>query len=69
MAGHKFKVGQTVSFKPSRMGFPAANKECKIVRQLPIEDGNRLYRIKCSSESFERVVKESELAQSMMEPH
>jgi hypothetical protein len=68
MSGHKFKVGQTVSFKPSRMGFPASNRECQIVRLLPIEDGNRLYRVKCASESFERVAKESELAQKSAAP-
>jgi hypothetical protein len=62
MLGHKYKVGDTVSFTPGRMGFPAANRACKIVRLLPIEDGNRLYRIKCAAENFERVAKETELA-------
>jgi hypothetical protein len=62
MTSHKFKVGQTVSFKQSRMGSPAGRRECKIVRQLPIENGSRLYRIKCVAENFERVVKESDLA-------
>lgn len=63
MPGHKFKVGQTVDFKPSRMGFPAANRECTIVRRLPIEGGNHLYRIKCAAEAFERVVSEAQLAE------
>ena len=35
--------------------------DCKIIRQLPIEDGVNLYRIKCVAENFERVAKESEL--------
>jgi hypothetical protein len=60
---HKFQVGQIVDFKPSRMGFPAAIKECTIMRRLPIEDGKRLYRIKCSTEAFERVVSEAQLAE------
>ena len=63
MPGYKFSVGQTLDFKPSRMGFPAANRECTIVRQLPIEGGNRLYRIKCTAEAFERVVSEVQLAE------
>jgi hypothetical protein len=63
MAGHKFSVGQTLDFKPSRMGFPAANRECTIVRQLPIESGNCLYRIKCTTEAFERVVSEAQLTE------
>jgi len=63
MPGHKFDVGQTVDFKPSRMGFPAANRECTIVRRLPTEGGNRLYRIKCAAEAFERVVNEAQLAE------
>ena len=63
MPSHKFSVGQVVDFKPSRMGFPAANRECTIVRLLPTEGGNRLYRIKCATEAFERVVSEAQLAE------
>jgi hypothetical protein len=63
MPGYKYQVGQTVSFKPARMGLPASRKECTIIRLLPVEGGNRLYRIKCSTEAFERVVRENELAQ------
>jgi hypothetical protein len=37
--------------------------ECTIVRRLPVEGGNRLYRVKCSSEAFERVVSEAQLAE------
>ena len=61
IANHKFRVGETVEFKPGRMGFPAASRECTIVRLLPIESGNRLYRIKCAAEAFERVVPEVQL--------
>ena len=60
---HKYKVGETVEFKPGRMGFPAANRQCTIVRQLPIEGGKHLYRIKCATEVFERVVPEAQLAE------
>ena len=63
MASHRYKVGQTVDYKPGRMGFPAANRECTIVRLLPVEGGSHLYRIKCASEAFERVVREVQLAE------
>jgi hypothetical protein len=59
---YKFDVGQIVDFNPSRMGFPAASKECTIVRRLPVEGDKRLYRIKCTAEAFERVVSETQLA-------
>ena len=62
IASHRFKVGETVEYKPGRMGFPAASRECTIVRLLPIEGGNFQYRIKCSTEAFERVVTEAQLA-------
>jgi hypothetical protein len=58
---HKFQVGEVVDFNPSRMGFPAANKECTIVRRLPVDGDKRLYRIKCTAEAFERVVSETQL--------
>jgi hypothetical protein len=35
ISNHKFRVGETVEFKPGRMGFPAASRECTIVRLLP----------------------------------
>ena len=62
MSSHKFKVGETVDFQPGRMGFPASNRQCTIVRLLPVEGGARLYRIKCATEAFERVVPEAQLA-------
>jgi len=63
ISNHKFRVGETVEFKPGRMGFPAASRECTIVRLLPTEGGNQLYRIKCVTEAFERVVPEGQLAE------
>ena len=63
MPRHKFKVGETVDFQPGRSGFPAANRQCTIVRLLPIEGGTHLYRIKCDAEAFERVVREAQLAE------
>ena len=62
MAGHKFKVGQTVDFAPFRLGTAASGRPYEIVRLLPAEAGELQYRVKSKSESFERVAKESELS-------
>ena len=61
MSGHKFTVGQTANFTPSRTSYWAPASECKIIRQLPIEGGSHLYRIKCHTENFDQA-KESELS-------
>lgn len=62
MANPKFRVGQVVEFNPSpRVGVPAAAREYKILRLLPHERGERLYRIKTITESFERIANESDL--------
>jgi hypothetical protein len=62
---HRYKVGEIVDFKPGRMGFPAASRECTIMRLLPVEAGRNLYRIKCVSEAFERVVPEAQLSERL----
>ena len=61
MSAHKFKVGQLVDYAPGRLSFPASGGPYKIIRLLPAEDGQLHYRIKSTSETFERVAKESEL--------
>ena len=58
---HKYKVGETVDFMPGRMGFPAGKRACTIMRLLPVEGGKHLYRIKCATEVYERVVPEVQL--------
>jgi hypothetical protein len=62
MASHKYEVGQNVRLRPNRMSSLARYQECTIMRQLPIEEGSYLYRIKCVAENVERVAKESDLA-------
>lgn len=62
MAAHKFKIGQTVSYSPGRSAMAASSREYKIVRLLPPEDGQNLYRIKGISETFERMARESDLS-------
>ena len=65
MAHHRFKVGQLVDFSPARPGMPTPGRQYQVVRLLPAEGGEFLYRVKSKSETFERVAKESELAQRM----
>jgi hypothetical protein len=63
LANVKFKVGQLVNFNPGRATIPASIREYKILRVLPNEGGERTYRIKTIAEQFERIAKESELAE------
>lgn len=62
MAAHKFKIGQTVSYSPGRSAMAASSREYKIVRLLPAEEGQNLYRIKGVSETFERMARENDLS-------
>jgi hypothetical protein len=62
MAGHKFKVGQTVGYARSHVGMVPSAASYEIVRLLPAEGREKLYRIKAVAEAFERVARESELS-------
>jgi len=62
MATHKFKVGQNLSLVARRAGGSAQAQLCKVMRLLPLEDGQPQYRIKCANENVERVVKEFSLS-------
>ncbi len=57
----KFKVGQMVDFAPSSRAVPASARSYKIIRILPNEGGEQLYRIKTVAEVYERIARESEL--------
>jgi hypothetical protein len=65
IAAAKFKVGQTVDFSPSLRGLAAAARLYKVTRVLPTEGSDRCYRIKTIAEAFERVARESELAEAL----
>ena len=58
---HKFSVGATVYFTASNVSRPAASGTYEVIRLLPTEGDDCEYRIKSSSEAFERVAKESQL--------
>jgi hypothetical protein len=59
---HKFKVGQLVDYSPNRMSIAGSSRGYKIMRLLPREGAELLYRIKSPAEAFERVAKEQDLA-------
>ncbi|WP_420133763.1 hypothetical protein [Rhodopseudomonas sp.] len=58
---HKFVVGENVYFTASNVARPAAGGIYEIIRLLPTDGADCQYRIKSSSEAFERVAKESQL--------
>jgi hypothetical protein len=61
---HKFRIGQGVYYE-GKYGLVASGDNYKIVRLVPVENDNRLcYRIKSSTESYERVVEEHQLSRS-----
>ena len=61
---HKFSTGQDVYYEP-QFGNDASRGKYKIVRQLPIEHDNRLsYRIKSTTELFERTAEEYQLSRT-----
>lgn len=58
---HKFEIGTTVYFTTSNVSRPAAGGTYEVIRQLPTEGDDCQYRIKSSTEAFERVARESQL--------
>lgn len=60
MPPHKYKTGQDVHYSPPKGTMLGASKYT-VVRPLPTEGGEIKYRIKSTTEHFERVAKESEL--------
>jgi len=59
---HKYSVGETVYFTASNVARPAATGTYEVLRLLPTDGDDCQYRIKSSTEAFERVAKESQLA-------
>lgn len=57
---HKFKIGQSVYLDVSVLR-PASRGVYEIVRLLPTELDEPQYRIRSKSETFERLVKQSDL--------
>jgi len=61
---HKYRVGETVYFTASNVSRPASRGTYQVIRLLPTDGDDCQYRIKSSTEAFERVAKESQLALS-----
>lgn len=61
MRRHKFRVGELVDYNPGRLAVQPSARQYTILRLLPAEGSDFLYRIKSSTEAFERVAKEHEL--------
>jgi hypothetical protein len=61
MADHKFSIGEVVDFVNARVALAATTETCEILRQLSTDGDDPQYRVKCSEEGFERVVRESQL--------
>lgn len=61
---HKYSVGTRVYFTASNVARPAASGTYEIIRLLPTDGDDCQYRIKSSTEAFERVAKESQLDRS-----
>ena len=61
---HKFPIGATVYFTASNVSRPAASGTSEVIRLLPTDGDDFQYRIKSSTEAFERVAKDSRLANS-----
>ena len=62
MPPHKFKVGDAVEFSPGRRSMPASSGAYKVVRLVPSDTGENVYRVKSASEPFERTAREIELS-------
>ncbi|HLH96797.1 MAG TPA: hypothetical protein VKW08_16930 [Xanthobacteraceae bacterium] len=63
MATHKFMIGQTVFLQPTVLNRLAVPRAFAVTKHLPVQkDGQLEYRIRSSSEPFERVAKESDLS-------
>ena len=58
---HKYNVGEAVYFTASNVARPAASGTYEVIRLLPTDGDDCQYRIKSSTEAFERVAKESQL--------
>jgi hypothetical protein len=60
----QFRVGEVVTCIPHLICRSAAPGDYAIVGEMPLRDGDRMYRIKSPLEEYERVVSESLLVRS-----
>jgi hypothetical protein len=60
----QFRVGEVVTCIPHLICRSAAPGDYEIVGEMPVRDGDSMYRIKSPLEEYERVVSESLLVRS-----
>ena len=65
MSGHKYKVGQTVTFV-SRIGYDRAAGSYEVRQLLPPVGDVFQYRVKNTNEPYERIAKEDELIRTAL---
>jgi hypothetical protein len=63
---HKFKIGQSVHYTSNVFRRFGATGIFEVVKLMPLEGDELLYRIKCPSEPYDRVAKESQLDREAM---
>lgn len=61
----KFKVGELVSYRPTKTLMAASSGGYQVVRIQPTEGREPTYRIKSITEVYERIANESDLKRSM----
>jgi hypothetical protein len=61
VAGHKYTVGETVQYTAGAYSRTRTSGSFLVVKLLPSEGDENLYRIKSEGEPYERVAKESQL--------
>ena len=64
MTSHKFIVGHLVDFRPGPLDRNVTPGTYRIERLLPIEGGDRQYRVKHAVDGHERVIEERQLESS-----
>jgi hypothetical protein len=60
---HKFRIGESVYFRPSERGVDARSGTYQVIAWLP-GDGELRYQIRHAGDAHQRVVRESELRKS-----
>jgi hypothetical protein len=58
---HKFRVGETVHYRPNAFDRATSRGDYEILRLLPAEGTDNQYRLKSVADGHERVVRESQL--------
>ncbi len=61
LKNHKYSVGQNVRYTAGPFGRTGAAAAFQVIKLLPSEGDEHQYRIKSTTEAFERVAKESQL--------